>query len=83
MLVDPNESGRLPNDAIKESGRAIDSATFAAMLAAADLGPLSEVEQAGLHAMLNRLHTQIIALRTVDTTDIEPDIAFSADRPPI
>ena len=83
VLVGSSESARLADDAIKEPGRAINSTAFAAMLAAADLGPLSDAEQAALHAMIDRVHAQIVTLRTVETTDIEPDIAFVADRPAI
>ena len=83
MLVESSESTRLADDAIKEPGRAIDVAAFAAMLAAADPGPLSDAERTALHAMVDQLHAQIVTLRTVETTDIEPDIAFVADRPAI
>ena len=78
-----DETNHVPEPTITELGRAIDSATFAAMLAAADLGPLSDAERTALHAMVDRLHAQIVTLRTVETTDIEPDIGFVADRPAI
>ena len=76
----PNDPARPMDDMHIGPDRAIESATFAAMLAAADLGVLSEAERMTLYAMVDRLYAQIVTLRAVDTTDVEPDIAFAADR---